>query len=307
MESSGHYWMPLASHLARRGVPVALVNPLAGEVLCEEPPGPDQVGPGRCPEPRRDGHARSAPRSAIPSPGLELRQAARFAMTLVRAGEGLPAAHRLVELGFPGARRAVRRPHLPDRPGGAPPAPTATRRAPTDAHPRRCQPGAGSAASGAAKARSACRRPGGRLDRGARAGRRGGLRGGPAARPVRPAGAPDRAADAHVAALLDGELARRLQTIPGWVPRPVAALIAEIGDIGRFDRLRPAARLCRVSIPPSAARAQGRQPRDRPGTCPRPATPTCARRPTGSRSWASSTTRSSPPTTPASARPARAR
>jgi transposase len=29
MESSGHYWMPLASHLRRRGVPVALVNPLA--------------------------------------------------------------------------------------------------------------------------------------------------------------------------------------------------------------------------------------------------------------------------------------
>ncbi len=27
MESSGHYWMPLASHLARRGVPVAVVDP----------------------------------------------------------------------------------------------------------------------------------------------------------------------------------------------------------------------------------------------------------------------------------------
>src|SRR5262245_47494298 len=29
MESSGHYWMPLASHLGRRGVAVAMVNPVA--------------------------------------------------------------------------------------------------------------------------------------------------------------------------------------------------------------------------------------------------------------------------------------
>ena len=29
MESSGHYWMPLASHLRRRAVPLAVVNPLA--------------------------------------------------------------------------------------------------------------------------------------------------------------------------------------------------------------------------------------------------------------------------------------
>ena len=28
MESSGHYWMPLAAHLRRSGVPVAVVNPL---------------------------------------------------------------------------------------------------------------------------------------------------------------------------------------------------------------------------------------------------------------------------------------
>jgi transposase len=31
MESSGHYWMPLAAHLRRQGVPVALVNPLAAK------------------------------------------------------------------------------------------------------------------------------------------------------------------------------------------------------------------------------------------------------------------------------------
>lgn len=42
-------------------------------------------------------------------------------------------------------------------------------------------------------------------------------------------------ADAHVAGLLDSELTRRLQTIPGVGPAITATLIAEIGDIWRFD------------------------------------------------------------------------
>jgi transposase len=43
------------------------------------------------------------------------------------------------------------------------------------------------------------------------------------------------AADRRVAGLLDGETARRLQTIPGVGPSIAATLLAEIGDIGRFD------------------------------------------------------------------------
>jgi transposase len=35
MESSGHYWMPLASHLRRRGVPVAVVNPLSAKYFAK--------------------------------------------------------------------------------------------------------------------------------------------------------------------------------------------------------------------------------------------------------------------------------
>ena len=42
------------------------------------------------------------------------------------------------------------------------------------------------------------------------------------------------AADRHVASLLDGELARRLRTIPGVGPSIAATLLAEIGDIERF-------------------------------------------------------------------------
>ena len=41
-------------------------------------------------------------------------------------------------------------------------------------------------------------------------------------------------ADRRVATLLDGETARRLQTIPGVGPSIVATLLAEIGDIERF-------------------------------------------------------------------------
>jgi transposase len=42
-------------------------------------------------------------------------------------------------------------------------------------------------------------------------------------------------ADCRVAGLLDGELARRLQTSPGVGPAITATLIAEIGDIRRFS------------------------------------------------------------------------
>ncbi len=35
MESSGHYWMPLASHLRRQGVPVAVVNPLEAKYFAK--------------------------------------------------------------------------------------------------------------------------------------------------------------------------------------------------------------------------------------------------------------------------------
>ena len=42
-------------------------------------------------------------------------------------------------------------------------------------------------------------------------------------------------AEAHLASLLDGELVRRLRTIPGVGPAIAATLIAEIGDIRRFS------------------------------------------------------------------------
>src|SRR5260370_35460894 len=35
MESSGHYWQPLASHLRARGHPVAVVNPLTAKYFAK--------------------------------------------------------------------------------------------------------------------------------------------------------------------------------------------------------------------------------------------------------------------------------
>ncbi len=115
------------------------------------------------------------------------------------------------------------------------------------------------------------------------------------------------AAEAHVASLLDGELARRLQTIPGVGPATCAVLIAEIGDIGRFETFD--ALLAYAGVHP-AERSSGRKGAD-PGDLlahvqGRQRPPPGRRLPDG-RGRAPSTTRSSPPTTGGSARPARAR
>ena len=113
-------------------------------------------------------------------------------------------------------------------------------------------------------------------------------------------------AEEHVASLLDGELARRLQTIPGVGPATCAALIAEIGDIWRFDDVDQL--LAYAGVHP-AERSSGRRVRTPrpPGTCPRPATRTSAPPPTAWPWWVSPTTPSSGPTTSASVPPARAR
>ena len=57
MESSGHYWMSLTSRLPGRGVAVAVVNPLAAKYFAKSRLGRTKSDPGRCEEPRRDGHA----------------------------------------------------------------------------------------------------------------------------------------------------------------------------------------------------------------------------------------------------------
>jgi transposase len=234
MESSGHYWLPVASHLRRAGVEVSLVNPLEAKYFARsrlartksDPADARNLAEMAMRDPR-------APRD--PLAGVELRQAARFAMTLVEEQARVcQRLVRLVELGFPElgelfddptcrtARQVLRI---------APTAQAATRRRMSSL--ANANAGPGHRRLGQAKAD--------RLQRAA------------ATSIAVPELEPEvafevgllldqydllerqiEAADRHVAGLLDGELARRLQTIPGVGPSTVATLIAEIGDIWRF-------------------------------------------------------------------------
>src|SRR6266702_3052501 len=77
MESSGHYWLPLAAALHRQSIPVAIINPVSAKAF-------------------------GKPRVREPLAGAELREAARFAMHLVEAQSRIDnKICRLIELGFP--------------------------------------------------------------------------------------------------------------------------------------------------------------------------------------------------------------
>jgi transposase len=190
MESSGHYWMPLASDLRRRAIPVAVVNPLAAKYFAKSRLGRTKSDPADARSLAEMG-MRDEPVTRDPLEGAELRQAARFAMTLVtEQAKVCQRLLRLVELGFPEldelfddptcrtAREALRI---------APTARAATRR-------RTSTLADANAGSGQATGPREGRTPPGcgrGLDRGARARRGGRLRDWPAARSIRPARAPD--------------------------------------------------------------------------------------------------------------------
>ena len=101
MESSGHYWMPLASHLRRRDVPVAVVNPLAAKYFARSRLARTKSDPADARSLAEMG-MRDQPVARDPLAGAELRQAARFAMALVEEqAKVCQRLIRLVELGFP--------------------------------------------------------------------------------------------------------------------------------------------------------------------------------------------------------------
>ena len=235
MESSGHYWMPLASHLRRQDIPVAVVNPLAAKYFARSRLARTKSDPADARSLAEMG-MRDQPAVRDPLAGVELRQAARFAMTLVtEQAKVCQRLLRLVELGFPElgelfddptcrtAREILRI---------APTARAATRR--RTATLANANAGPGHRRLGVAKAErlqtaaadsiavpeldaEVAFEVGHLLDQ-------YDLLEGQIA-----------AADRRVAGLLDGELARRLQTIPGVGPAITATLLAEIGDIERFS------------------------------------------------------------------------
>lgn len=237
LESSGHYHLNLAAALQRSGVPVAVINPLESKYF----------GKRRLQRTKSDpADARTlAALAMVDQPetrdvlaGAQLREASRFAMTLV--GEQARVRQRiirLVELGFPELEAAYDDPTCVSALAVLRAAPTAKAAAATDP-----------------ATLAGLSRPG------------GGRRIGPAKAAAISAlaqdtiAAPELAsqigfqmklliaqfdllesqiaeAERHLATLLDGDLVRRLRTIPGVGPAIVATLICEIGDIRRFSEL----------------------------------------------------------------------
>ena len=234
MESSGHYWMPLASHLGRHDIPVAVVNPLAAKYFAKSRLSRTKSDPADA-RSLAEMAMRDTPPARDPLAGVELRQAARFAMTLVtEQAKVCQRLIRLVDLGFPELGELFDDPTCRTARGVLRIAPTARaatrRRTSTLAN---ANAGVGHRRLGQARAE--------RLQAAA----------------ADSIAVPEldaevafevgllldqydllerqiEEADRRVASLLDGETARRLQTIPGVGPSIAATLSAEIGDIGRF-------------------------------------------------------------------------
>lgn len=235
MESSGHYWMPLASHLHRRGVAVAVVNPLSAKYFAKSRLQRSKSDPADARTLAVLGMS-THPIPREPLVGTELREAARFAMTLVsEQAKVCQRIQRLVDLGFPELRDAFEDPTCASALAVLREAPTAAavRRKRTTTLAQAARPGARSRAIGA---------------------KRAALLKAAAAGSVAPPELADQVsfqlellidqydllerqieqAERRVAQLLDGDVARRLQTIPGVGPSTAATLMAEIGDIFRF-------------------------------------------------------------------------
>ncbi len=235
MESSGHYWMPLASHLRSQGRPVAVVNPLQSKYFAKSRLQRTKSDPADARMLAVLGMStRPTPRE--PLQGSELREASRFVMTLVQEqAKVCQRLQRLIDLAFPELGDAFEDPSCAS-------ALAVLRVAPTAAAVRRKR----------AASLAAIKAPGGKRSLGAKKAVELKVL---AERSVAPPeleaqmafeipiliGQYDllesqiQGAEAHLASLLDDDVARRLQSIPGVGPATAATLMAEIGDIWRFD------------------------------------------------------------------------
>ena len=209
---------------------------VAGQVLCQEPAAAEQERPGRRAHTGSVGNARPA-KISEPLVGAKLKEAARFAMRLVREqAQVCQRIQRLVDIGFPELREVWDDPTCVSALAVLRHAPTAAAvaRMREDRLARLERPGAGGRVVGPMKA--------GQLKQLA----------------ATSVAAPEleqqvrfemrlliaqhdlleqqiASADARTASLLDGEVSERLLSIPGVGPSTAATLMAEIGDIWRFS------------------------------------------------------------------------
>src|SRR5215467_4674480 len=110
VESSGHYWWPLASHLRQRGVPLAVVNPLEAKYFAKSRLQRSKSDPADARTLAALG-MRDQPPAREPLLGAEVREAARFCMRLVRDQANVcQRLLRLVEIGFPELKEAFEDP-----------------------------------------------------------------------------------------------------------------------------------------------------------------------------------------------------
>jgi transposase len=235
MESSGHYWLPLASHLRRRGVPFAVVNPLEAKYFAKSRLQRSKSDPADARTLAALG-MRDRPMAREVLAGAELREASRFAMKLVeQQAQICQRIRRLIDLGFPELQDEYDDPTCTSALALLATAPTARdvarKQVKTLASARTRRAGRPVGEARAARLHAAAKTT------------------------VAP---PELAnqisfqmrilldeysmleshielAEKRLASLLDSELSRRLRTIPGVGPAIVATLLAEIGDIRRFD------------------------------------------------------------------------
>ncbi len=235
VESSGHYWWPLASHLRQRGVPVAVVNPLESKYFAKSRLQRSKSDPADARTLAALGMVNQPP-AREPLVGAEVKEAARFCMRLVRDQANVcQRLLRLIEIGFPELKETFEDPTCDTALAVLREAPTARwamrRRVSTLADSMR--PG-GRRRLGEAKARriqelakETIAPP--ELDE------QVAFEVGLLIEQYDLLGKQIEAAERRVAELLDSDLALRLQSIPGVGAAIAATIIAEIGDIWRFD------------------------------------------------------------------------
>jgi transposase len=234
-ESSGHYYWPLASHLHRLGYPISVVNPLRAKYFAKSRLQRSKSDPADARTLAALGMSEE-PRIKDPMLGAEAKEAARFWAGLVKEqGQVRQKLLRLVEIGFPELKECFEDPLCETAMAVLREAPTAR----VAAHKR-------------ISTLADTTRPGGRRRLGENKARRLHEMAKQTIAPPELDAQMDfevgmliqqfdlldkqiETAEQRVGEVLDSELARRLQTIPGVGPALAATFIAEIGDIWRFD------------------------------------------------------------------------
>jgi transposase len=263
MEASGHYWMPLASELRSRQLPVALVPPISAKYFARRTRQRAKSDPADARTLAAMG-AVDEPAVRDPLQGAELREAARFALALVREQARVcQRIQRLIDLGFPELKAVWDDPTCRSALAVLRIAPTARQAARTRVERlARANHGSGHRAIGRGKAEELHR-----LVQGTIAVRELEDQLGFEMRLlIEQYDALERqisAAEGRVAEMLDGELARRLQTIPGVGPAAAATFIAEIGDITRFSDVDKLIAFAGVHAAEKSSGEKGKDPETR--------------------------------------------